>query len=86
MYCFVYWNKNDNLLYISRDLPERKGLYYYKDDNTIIFGSEIKPILIYLNKYELNINELQNYFFTRHLITTDNTIYKDPQNIKIVKK
>ena len=30
----------------------------------------------------MNINELQNYFFTRHLITTDNTIYN---NIKIVK-
>lgn len=82
MYCFICMNKKENLLYISRDLQGEKGLYYYKDDNKIIFSSEIKPILTYLNKNDLNINELQNYFFTRHLITTENTIYN---NIKIVK-
>ena len=77
MYCFVCYNSNTNKIYVSRDLQGEKGLYYYIDDNKIIFSSEIKPIINYIGKNELNIDILKRYFYTRHLINFKETIYKD---------
>ena len=64
---------------ISRDRYGVKPLYYLNlDNNEIIFGSEIKQLLPYLNKRQINkkliydylSNDLQNYkdeFFFKNI-------------------
>ncbi len=45
MWDFAIYDKNRNLLFLSRDRFGVKPLYYYQDDRGIIFSSEIAGIL-----------------------------------------
>lgn len=45
MWDFAIYDKNKNLLFLSRDRFGVKPLYYYRDDRGIIFSSEIAGIL-----------------------------------------
>jgi asparagine synthase (glutamine-hydrolysing) len=45
MWAFALYDKAKNLLFLSRDRFGVKPLYYYYDDNGLIFSSEIKGIL-----------------------------------------
>ena len=45
MWSFIYYDVKNEKLIISRDRFGVKPLYYYEDDNIVIFSSEIKPIL-----------------------------------------
>ncbi len=45
MFAFALWNCAENTLYLCRDRLGIKPLYYYRDEEKIIFGSEIKAIL-----------------------------------------
>ena len=45
MWGFAIYDKNKNLLFLSRDRFGVKPLYYYQDDQGIIFSSEIAGIL-----------------------------------------
>ena len=49
-WAFVFYNKKENKLIISRDRFGKQPLYYYKDKETIIFSSEIKSIYNLLKK------------------------------------
>ena len=51
--CILDLNKNYFLL--ARDRMGEKPLYYYNKDNTFIFASEIKSIIVSLGK-KLNLN------------------------------
>ncbi len=50
MFSFIIYNSNNNEFFFARDLFAQKPLYYFKDNNQIIFASEIKPILKLLKK------------------------------------
>ena len=45
MFAFAAYDKVNDALYLCRDRLGIKPLYYYHDDNKLIFGSEIKAIL-----------------------------------------
>ncbi len=45
MYAVALWDKREKRLLLARDRMGQKPLYYYKDDNVLVFGSEIKAIL-----------------------------------------
>jgi asparagine synthase (glutamine-hydrolysing) len=47
MWAFAILNQNDNSLFCSRDRFGVKPFNYYFDKNKFIFGSEIKPLLLY---------------------------------------
>ncbi|RMD49377.1 MAG: asparagine synthase (glutamine-hydrolyzing) [Ignavibacteria bacterium] len=47
MFGFAIWDARNNRLLIARDRIGIKPLYYYKDDEKIVFASEIKAILKY---------------------------------------
>lgn len=42
MFAFAIYNLNDHVLFLCRDRAGIKPLYYYYDNNTFIFGSELK--------------------------------------------
>src|SRR5664280_2377928 len=45
MWAFVIYDRREKKVFASRDRFGIKPLYYYHDDNTFIFASEITPIL-----------------------------------------
>ena len=45
MFGFALWDRNKNKLIIARDQLGVKPLYYYQDDDRLIFASELKSIL-----------------------------------------
>ena len=45
MFAFAIWDKNERQLFLARDRFGQKPLYYYIDDERLLFASEIKSIL-----------------------------------------
>ena len=45
MYAIALWDKREKRLLLARDRMGQKPLYYYKDDQVLVFASEIKAIL-----------------------------------------
>lgn len=63
MFAFIILDKNDNSLFIARDRMGIKPLYYYKDNNLMVFSSEIKGLIASgLFVPRLNRNKLPEYF------------------------
>ena len=69
-WAFVFYNKKDNKLIVSRDRFGKQPLYYYNDGQTIIFSSEIKSIYNLLNKKRIlrknTINEYLKYGYIQN--------------------
>lgn len=61
MYSFVIYNNYNNNLFFARDKFGQKPLYYLKDKNQIIFGSEIKPLLYLIKKKEIKFEKKEIY-------------------------
>jgi asparagine synthase (glutamine-hydrolysing) len=76
MYAYCVFDSKLNRLYIARDLVGEKCIYMYEDDNVILFASETSTILEYLNEYQLNSDTLHSYFYSRHLLTPHQTLFK----------
>lgn len=83
MYAFAVYDKLKNEIILGRDPQGEKIIYIYEDNFDIIISSEIKAIINYTKKAQINKNILKNYFYTRHLIQFDKTIFK---NIKILEQ
>lgn len=76
MFGLAVWDSKNKKLVIARDHIGIKPLYYYLDDNQIIFGSEIKAILNYKKKSKINFEAL-NHYLSFLYIPTPFSIYND---------
>ena len=64
IFAFALWDREDKTLLIARDRFGVKPLYFYLDENLLIFGSEIKAILASnLIKSEVNPQGLNEFCF-----------------------
>lgn len=45
MFAFAIWDEKNQSLFLARDHIGVKPLYYYWDDRTLVFGSELKALL-----------------------------------------
>ncbi|MBK8011273.1 MAG: asparagine synthase (glutamine-hydrolyzing) [Deltaproteobacteria bacterium] len=45
MFVFALYDRDKHTMFLARDRIGKKPLYYYRDDNRIIFASELKAIL-----------------------------------------
>lgn len=62
MFAFVVWDSRNSELFAARDYFGIKPMYYYKDSEKFIFGSEIKSILSVEGiKREVSVESLLNY-------------------------
>jgi len=82
MFSYVVYDKKRHCLIICRDIVGEKILYHYEDESVFILSSEIGPILELRESIKINRDVLRNYFYTRHLLSPENTSF---HGVKLVK-
>jgi len=81
MFAFAIWDKKNQKLFLARDRYGIKPLYYYKTNQTIVFGSEIKAIIQSgLCRFLLDKEALIEYLTFQNFFT-DKTLFK---NVKML--
>ena len=77
MFAFAIWDANKQRLFLARDRLGIKPLYYYHDQNSLVFASEIKAILASgCLQPEVNINALDAYL-TLGYVPAPETLFKN---------
>lgn len=62
MFAFSIWDEKNRRLFIARDRIGKKPLYYYHNDNFLLYGSEIKALLRSgLIEKNVDLNALDHY-------------------------
>ncbi len=82
MFAFAVWDRQQETLFIARDRMGVKPLYYYVDNNHLIFASEVRAILASgLVKKTLNRQALMEYF-TYQSVTSPLSIIEGIQQLE----
>ena len=67
MFAIALWDDRAQRLLLARDRAGEKPLYYWRDGQTLVFGSEIKSLLEYPGiSRNLDPTALTHYFFYGH--------------------
>ncbi|HEY9582921.1 MAG TPA: asparagine synthase (glutamine-hydrolyzing) [Candidatus Paceibacterota bacterium] len=61
IFAFAIWDRRKQELFLARDQMGVKPLYYYQENNKLIFSSEIKAILEHDVRRKLNIDAFNHY-------------------------
>jgi asparagine synthase (glutamine-hydrolysing) len=83
MFAFVIYDKMTGDIIAVRDRFGVKPFYYYKDDNTFIFASEIPPILeVYEKKNEANEQMIFDYLVFNRTDHIEDTFFKSIKKLQ----
>lgn len=76
MFALGHWNHDPRQLLLVRDRLGQKPLYWHDDGNQLVFASELKALLRYLDrKFDIDPAALDE-FFTRGYILSPRTIFQ----------
>lgn len=77
MWAFALWDARERNLFCSRDRVGIKPFYYYLDEETFIFASEIKAVLAALPREKHNLNKpyLGRFILSGLLDDADETLF-----------
>ena len=76
MFAFTIWDRRNQTLFLARDRLGIKPLYYYIDDEGILFASEIKALLQHpAVKPEPDFEAIQDYI-TYQYVMSEKTFFK----------
>ncbi|MCH7955766.1 MAG: asparagine synthase (glutamine-hydrolyzing) [Candidatus Marinimicrobia bacterium] len=76
MFAFSIWDRKEKEIFLARDRYGIKPLYYYFNNGTLLFGSEIKSILQHPD-VEVNVSiAALNEYFSFQNIFTDLTLFE----------
>jgi asparagine synthase (glutamine-hydrolysing) len=67
MYAFSVYDRQQQKLYLARDIAGIKPLYYYHADGVFAWGSELKALECYFGKDTLEIDQTALYDFLTYL-------------------
>ncbi|MET2984696.1 asparagine synthase (glutamine-hydrolyzing) [Aureibaculum conchae] len=77
MFAFAILDKTANEVFLARDRAGVKPLFYYKNEDLFLFGSELKSFHCH-NKFKKEINSSALVPYMKYgYITTPNTIFKN---------
>lgn len=77
MFAIAIWDQRNQKLFLARDRVGKKPLYYAIVDNSLIFSSEMKSLLLKKEiSRELNYNSIDD-FLAYQYIPAPNTIFKN---------
>ncbi|GMV38220.1 MAG: asparagine synthetase B [Fimbriimonadales bacterium] len=72
MYGFAIWDERSERLFVARDRMGKKPIYYYDDGSTIVFGSEIKSLLLHpAVPREVNLQGVADHLTLRYIPSPD---------------
>ncbi len=75
MFALAIWDKKIKRLYLLRDRAGVKPLFYYQNDNILLFGSELKALMAHPD-FKRDINHSVMPFYLRYgYIPTSQTIF-----------
>lgn len=79
MFAFAIYDKKQNSLFLARDHFGKKPLYYFLDDQTFVFGSELKALTEYDSiRKRLTLDQASIHKFLMYgYIPSPNSIYKE---------
>ena len=77
MFAFAIWDKTRQEMFLARDRYGIKPLYYTLQDQTLLFGSEVKAILAHPAYSTALDSEALFEYFTFQNLFTDRTLFKD---------
>lgn len=81
MFAFVIFDSYKKLYFAARDNFGIKPLYYTFTDYGIIFSSEIKPLLIYIEKVSINYSYLKSFYTESCCDYGENTLINEIKQI-----
>ena len=82
MFAFTIFDKTSNKIYIFRDRTGVKPLYYYKDDTTLLFASELKSFMK-LNSFKKEIDKTALILYFQYgYIPSPYAIFKNTYKLK----
>jgi asparagine synthase (glutamine-hydrolysing) len=82
MFAFAIWNVPKRTLILARDRVGKKPLYYYLDEEKLVFGSEIKSILSHPDlKLEIDDQAISDYLSLGY-IPAPKSIYTRIRKVK----
>ncbi len=82
MFALCLYDKSKKLLFLTRDRFGVKPLYYYLDQQKLVFASEIKAIMAdRRNKREINLNSLTEYLSFGYILPP-NSIFKNIRKVR----
>jgi len=87
MWAFAIYDLKKNFVFLSRDHFGQKPLFYYRDNKSFIFGSEIKYIFKINDKKkirEINYDKLKNYIQIgyRSINKDNNSFFKNIKSLE----
>lgn len=82
MYSLIFINKKSESIIVARDLFGKKPLYYFHENNTWIFSSEVRGVLASgLARKSWDQTQYLPYFYLRHTLP-DRTFFDDIDQIQ----
>lgn len=79
-FAFAIYDKEKKTLFLARDRMGIKPLYFYQDDDKFLFASELKSIIAYGIKKELDYDSLYHYFQLNY-IPAPHSIFKNVKKV-----
>jgi asparagine synthase (glutamine-hydrolysing) len=76
MFAFALWDANERRLLIARDHVGVKPLYYYLDGERLLFGSEIRPLLVDQRVSPRLSLQAMDRFLSYYYVPGEETIYE----------
>jgi len=81
MFAFAIWDTRHRRVFLAKDRVGKKPLYYTVQNGSLVFASEIKSILEYLNKTPEIDLEAIDFFLTYQYIPSPKTIFKNIKSL-----
>lgn len=82
MFAVAIWNKQDKKLFIARDRLGVKPIYYYKDEEQLVFASEMRPLKKLLDKkISIDTGAVKQYFRFQSFYGP-HTLYREIKQLK----
>ncbi|MBC6400482.1 MAG: asparagine synthase (glutamine-hydrolyzing) [Ekhidna sp.] len=82
MFAIALWDEAEETLFLYRDRLGIKPLYYYINDQCLVFGSELKPLMLYpYFQKRINSSVLSSYLVNGY-IPAPETIFENTRKLR----